>query len=245
MCDPVSLTALALSAGGTFLESREQQKNAKRAMNAKNDAFQQHTDRQNQFADETGQAFGDNTRQQGREAFDEKKEEDIVARKQAFGNIRTTPDYNMGAPTSAPKNVVLSRQAASDEASAETDRDVDASSRLSGYGGSLFDQDLDRNKFVRLFGGIQDKAGRDTKMLPLDMQAAATNSQKGQSMLPQLMKLAGAGMGMYGAAGAPGLSMGKQGVAFGGSPHSLSAGGKIIPGVKPNFIKYPSMFTGR
>lgn len=52
MCDPVSATALLLSAGGTYLESREAQKNQDRMTSARNAAFERGMIKQRQFADE-------------------------------------------------------------------------------------------------------------------------------------------------------------------------------------------------
>jgi hypothetical protein len=63
----------------------------------------------------------------------------------------------------------------------------------------LFNQGLDGSAFSRLFGGIQDKAGGRARLLPGEMQAAATNSQKKGSIIPILLKTGGMALGAYGA----------------------------------------------
>lgn len=201
MCDPVTATGLALSAGGTFLQTREANKNAQRVQTAKDNAYEEGMIRQRKYADETGQAFSEMSTNQGREAFDTQRDAEADRVKQAFSDIRTQPDHNQAFTSSTPKNVVLARQRASDTAGAETDRDVDALSRLSGYGGALFNQGMDRNKFTRLFGNVQDEASRDSRLIGMDMSAAGNNASKSPSLFPQLLKAGGQAMGMYASAG--------------------------------------------
>lgn len=201
MCDPVTAVGLALSAGGTFLQQREQSRNEQRMMNAKNQAFHDNMARNTQFAAEAGAQQKQNTDNQSRESFDEQRESEGEKLKQAFTEIRTQPDYNIGLSANAPKNVVIARQQAADAAAAKTDRDVNNNAALQGYGGALFQGGLGQNEFARLFGNIQDKAGANTRMLPLEMNAAANNASKSPSLFPTLMKMAGTGMSLYGSAG--------------------------------------------
>lgn len=201
MCDPVTAVGLALSAGGSYLQSKEQEKNNKRVMNAKNQAFAANQGRNDQFAAEAGAQAKNNANRQGRQQFDEQKATDKEKRVQAFNDIRTQPDYNVGLTSNAPKNVVIARQKASEDVGAKTDRDVANNAELQGYGGALFQGGLGQNEFARLFGGIQDKAGANTRMMPLEMNAAANNAQKAPSLFPQLMKTAGQGLSLFGSAG--------------------------------------------
>jgi hypothetical protein len=200
MCDPITATGIALSAGGGFLQAREADKNARRVTNARNDAFAEGMYRQRQFQDESGQAFNDNVDAQSRENFDEEQDKEVERFKQAFGGVRTQPDYNTGLRPSAPKNVVIARERESNKASDETNRDVDNLALLNSYGGASFNQGLDRSQFARLFGNIQDKASRDSRLLPLEIEAAGNNAQKGPSLFPALLKTAGQGLSIYGAA---------------------------------------------
>jgi len=201
MCDPVTAAGLALSMGGTYLQQREADRNAKAVANARNEAFAAHTIGQQKFADEAGAAFNHNITKQGKENFDEQRNAETARIEQAFNERRVQPDYNTGLTANAPKNVVLARKAASDEAAAETNRDVGNNAALQSYGGALFNQGLDRSEFARLFGNVQDKAGADTRMLPLKIQAAGNNAQKAPSIFPTLMKAAGTGLSLFGSAG--------------------------------------------
>ncbi len=181
------------------MESREADKNARRVANAKSAAFTQDMNQQRAFADEAGAAFNRNVDKQGRENFEEQRNAETSRFENAFNERRTQPDYNVGLTDNAPKNVVIARQKASDEASAETDRDVGNLAGLQSYGGALFNQGLDRNEFARLFGNIQSKASGQTRLLPLRINAAANNAQKAPSLFPQLLKTGGQALGIYGA----------------------------------------------
>lgn len=201
MClDPVSLTAMALAAGGSYLQSQDQVKNQNRMTKAKEDAYATGMLKQRQFQDESGAAFNHSVQQQGRESFDQQANDTADQVKQAFSGIQTQPDYNVALPGSTPKNVVIARQDAQSKKDAQTDRDLNNLAGLSGYQGALFNQGLDRNEFARLFGNIQDKASGQTRILPLEMSAAANNASKAPSLFPTLLKGAGMALGMYGAA---------------------------------------------
>lgn len=199
MCDPVTATALALSASGSYLEQREADKNAKRMQNAKNDVFEAEQIRQQQFADEAGGAFTENVNKQGRDAFDEQQSSEADRFMQAFTERRVQPDYNTGLRPNTPKNVVLANQAASNEATTEADRDAGNLAELTGYSGAMFNQGLDNNEFARLFGKISNEARGQSRLLPLRMNSAATNSQKAPSMFPKLLKAGGQALSLYSA----------------------------------------------
>lgn len=201
MCDPVTAAGLALSAGGTFLQSREAAKNERRVASARNAAFVENMNRGNQFAAEAGSIQANNTKKQGRESFDENRQTEADRQIQAFNDIRTQPDYNVGLTDNAPKNVIIARQKAAEEAAATTDRDVANNAALQSYGNALFNSGLDQSAFARLFGNIQDKAGANTRMLPLEMSAAANNARKGPSLFPTLLKAGGQGLALFGSAG--------------------------------------------
>lgn len=200
MCNPVTATALALSAGGTYLEQREAKKNADRVTDARNNAYEASMIRQRQFADESGTAFNHSLQNQGREAFDQQATAEADRTKQAFARIETQPDYNnTGMLASTPGNVAAANKEAVNKADQKTNRDLEGSAKIRGYGGALFNQDTSRNDFARLFGNIQDKASGQTRLMPIEIQAAGNNASKSPSLFPTLMKAAGMAMGMYGA----------------------------------------------
>lgn len=184
------------------METTEANKNEKRAMNAKNNAFATGMARQRQYADEAGTAFKDTTQTQGREAFDQQAVKEDTRMKEAFNRVRTDDPNYAAVPQSTPQNVITAVNSANAEADEKTDRDLNNMSSLNSYGGALFNQGLDQTKFARLFGNTQDKASRDMSLVPLDMQAAGNNAQKGQSLFPQLLKYGGMGMSLAGTVGA-------------------------------------------
>lgn len=218
MCDPVTAGSLALSAAGTYLQSREQASNEKRMAAAREGAFAQNMARNTQYAADAGSIQANNTQKQGRENFDIQKEVEADKIKQAFANVRTQPDYNVGLSENTPKNVVIARQQASEDAAAKTDRDVANKAALEGYGGALFNSGMDQSNFARLFGNIQDKAGANTRLLPIEMSAAANNANKGSSLFPTLLKAAGMAGSLYGAAGGTFTNAPLQGPTLSGAP---------------------------
>lgn len=243
MCDPVSATALLLSAGGTYLESREANKNADRMQGAKNAAFERGMIKQRQFADESGAAFSHSMENQGREAFDENAQQTGDQMKQAFGAIQTQPDYNnTGMLASTPKNVVIANKDATAKADAKTSRDLEGLSKLSGYKGAQFNQDLSRNDFGRLFGNLSDKAGRESALLPLEMSAAANNASKSPSLFPTLLKAGGMAMGMYGAAN--GITSFGDKVAMGPLKAGQTWADMTTPGLMTNLKQIPQKAFG-
>lgn len=246
MCDPVTATAMAASAAGTFMQAREQNANAKRAQNAKNQAFAEGMTRQQQYADEAGASFNQTVDTQGRQGFDEKAQQAADQTQQAFNSIRTPEtDYNnMGMLASTPNNVVQANKDAATTADAKTQRDVGNNAKLQGYGGALFSQDLDRSQFARLFGNLQDKASRDSALIPLDMQSAATNSQKKGSIIPLLLKTAGMAGGMY--ASANGITSFGDKMVQGPLPATgIGPGAGVMqPGLFSNLKALPNKIAG-
>jgi hypothetical protein len=207
MCDPLTITAVSMAASGagTYLQSREQNKNMKRMQNAKNQAYQEGIDRQNEYAAQTTQAFNENLQNQGADSFTDQLADNSTKRLQAFrdNTVNESDDYSF--LTSTPKNVKLYADKTLGEAASETDRDNTNLALLSGYGDTQFGQNLSGNQFRRAFGNVADKAGRDARLVNLDMSAASNNAYKAPGIFPMLLKTAGQAGSMYGSAGAPGL----------------------------------------
>jgi len=235
MCDPVTAAGLALSMGGSYLESKQQAKNQKRAIDAKNDAFQTSQIQQAKFADETGAQQQTNVTAQGRDKFDENRDQAETKFKNAFTERKVQPDYNVGLSSSAPKNVVLARETSQDEADDTLDRDLNNRAALDSYGRAIDENGFSNSEFARLFGNTQSAASGQQRLLPIRMKAAENNSQKAGSMLPMLMKTAGAGISMGSSAGMFGGGQGFA-VPFTGSAPKM-VGGIPMPGTKPMFLQ--------
>lgn len=234
---------MLLSAAGTYLETREANKNADRITDARNNAFQREMIKQRQFADESGAAFNHSIQKQGRESFDEEAAAEGEKLKQAFGNVQTQPDYNnMGMLASTPGNVVAANKEAVNKADQKTSRDLEGLSKLRGYGGALFNQDTSRNEFARLFGNIQDKAAGQNRIMPLEIEAAGNNASKSPSLFPTLLKGAGMAMGMYGAAN--GITSFGDKVAAGPLAPGQTWADMTTPGLFTNLKQMPKKVFG-
>lgn len=228
MCDPVSATALVLSAAGTAMESSEANKNEKRMQNARNNAFATGMTRQRQYADEAGQSFNQAVEGQGREAFDTQSNKEKTRMKEAFNTVRADDPNYAAVPSSTPQNVIIAAQNANAKADEKTNRDLEGLSTLNSYGGAAFNQDMGRSSFARLFGNLQDKASRDSNLIPLEMSAAGNNARRSPSLFPQLLKYGGMALGFYNAAN-PG-SIGKM-FSSGANPAQVAQNKFMGPGL--------------
>lgn len=234
---------MLLSAGGTYLQTREANKNADRITDARNNAFQREMIKQRQFSDESGAAFNHSIQKQGRESFDQEAAAEGDRMKQAFANIQTQPDYNnTGMLASTPGNVAAANKEAVNKADEKTSRDLEGLSKLTGYGGAMFRQDTSRNDFARLFGNIQDKAAGQTRLMPLEVEAAGNNASKSPSLFPTLMKGAGMAMGMYGAAN--GITSFGDKVAMGPLKAGQTWADMTTPGLFTNVKQLPGKVFG-
>lgn len=206
MCDPVTalvVGGMVASGAGTYLQSREQNKNAKRAMNAKNKAYSEGMERQNQYAEDASASARKMVDKQGAQAFNDDMSGAVEKRLQAFNDNRiAAPDYSI--LTGSPKNVVMAQEQAFGDSESKRRRDTGNLAQLSGYGDTMFGSGLARNEYARQFGNLADKAGRDSNLIQLDMSSAANNAIKAPSLFPTLLKTAGTAATIYGAAGAPG-----------------------------------------
>lgn len=223
MCEPATALAIAgtvASAAGTYMQTREAGKNAKRVQEAKNRAFASGMERQSEYANEASAAFQPAIQKQGGEGFNDQLDASTTERLNAFNDARIgNADYSVATPN-APKNVIMAREQAFNEADAEGDRDTTNLARLGGYGDSMFKTGLERNEYARAFGNLSDKASRDSNLIQLDMSAAGNNASKPGSLFPTLLKTGGSAATMYGAAGAPGFDK-----VFGTSLPTAPAGG--------------------
>lgn len=244
MCDPVTATSLALSAAGTYLQSREEAKNQNRITDARNNEYERQMIKQRQYADESGAAFNHSIEQQGRESFDQQAAAEADRTKQAFSRVETQqPDYNnMGMLASTPTNVVAAQKEAVNKADQKTTRDLNSNAALKGYGGAMFNQDTSRNEFARLFGNMQDKASREAGLIPLEVSAAGNNAAKAPSLFPTLLKAGGMAMGVYGAAN--GITSFGDKVAAGPLAPGQTWADMTTPGLFTNLKQLPTKVFG-
>ena len=224
MCDPVTAAIVigvgaAASGAAAYKQTRHNNKNMKRAQNAKNQAFKESMDRQRGYADEAGKAFDTSITDRGADSFKLGLEDSSQNRLNAFnaGRLETPTDY---ATESAPKNVQLYQDKIFGEAEDKSVRDSTNLANLNAFQDTLFNKGIQRNDYARAFGNLSDKAQRDSNLLGLDMNSAAFNSQKNLS--PFWSILGGAGnMATMGGGAALGASGGGGGGAAAASDKRL------------------------
>ena len=236
MCDPISATLVATGLGASGWATNNMTKSANRNMQAmqtaKEGAYNRSMDRQDEFANRAGQAFGSNVKTSGRESFDDLAAQNADKRLQAFtGSRMGDGTYDVAAST--PKNVMMAKEKAFGEAAQKVaDRDK-VLSTLSGYGDAAFNQGLSRNAFGRAFGNIADEAGGDMALLPLEMQQAqnrafkAPNSALGLAKQAGKLAVMGGSSGMFGGAGGAG--------GAGGLPPGAKDLGTDMPWLKQGY----------
>lgn len=227
MCDPVTAavviaTGMAASGAAAYKQTRHNNKNMKRAQNAKNAVFQANMERQRGYADEAGKAFDTSIEDRGSDSFKLGLEDASQNRLQAFneGRLEAPSDYSFG---STPKNVILAQDKAFGEAEDKSVRNNTGLAELSAFDDTFFNKGLGRNEYARNFGNLSDKAQRDAGLLGLDMNSAAFNSQKNLSPFWSILGGAGnmASMG-GGAAAASDRSLKQDIVKVGESPSGIN-----------------------
>lgn len=209
MCEPttIAIAGTLASAAGTYMQTQNAAKDAKNAMNAKNQAYAEGINRQNQYADESAAALKHEVDNQSADNFNDQREQAADEKLQAFNDVRVNDDYQPGV-ASTPKNVVIAQQRAKDATRATTDRDAENLFNLTGYDSALFNQGLERNNYARAFGNLSDTASRDAALIGMDVTAAGNNAKKSSNLFPTLLKTAGSAANLYGSAG----------YGFGGTP---------------------------
>lgn len=225
MCDPVTAAIVigvgaAASGAAAYKQTRHNNKNMKRAQNAKNQAFKESMERQSGYADEAGGAFGTSVEDRGADSFKTGIEDSSQSRLDTFnaGKLET-PDYSFGA---TPKNVMLAQEKVFGEAEEKNARDSGNLANLSAFNDTLFNKNLGRNEYARAFGNLSDKAQRDANLTQMDMNTAAFNSQKNLSPFWSILGGAGnmASMGGGAALGASGGGAGAGGASGGAAAAS-------------------------
>lgn len=211
MCDPVSASliigGLATSAWATHNQTKAANRNMQAVQTAKEGKYQEGMNRQRQYADEAAAAFRPMVEGQGAGGFADKMAADTANRMRAFssGKVPVVGDYSFSGST--PGNVAKAMEKAFSESDNKANRDNKNLAVLGAYNGANFGADMDRNKYARAFGNIADTAGRDSNLIGLDMQQAATRAFKGPNSAVGLMKQLGgiASMGGAALAGAGGV----------------------------------------
>lgn len=198
MCDPLTVAALGLTAGGTVVQQRDAAKNQTRAVNAGNAATMAEMDRQKKYQEEADTAYKPSIAQyEG--SGQQKTFADALAKRSGRGDAAVDNAASYQAPTAGSAPEVVGKEVArqSKKASANAKATAGRRADLNSFGDVMFGNSLTTADAARRLGTISNKSGMSASLLPLDKQSAMANSQKTPSMLGDIMKLAGLGTGLY------------------------------------------------
>ena len=198
MCNPM-MAGMAVSAAAEYKKTDEANKNNKRMLEARGQAFKENMVRQNDYSEEASNNFVKSIKGQSFDNFSDVSNQLNDSRLNAFNSSmieQPSDDYTFA---NAPKNVILSQNKEILDNTNEGIRDNQGLAKLGSYGDAMNTLALGRSGYNRAFGNLADKAKRDASLLPLDMQNAEYNAYKQPS--PWLSLAGGAGKvgAMYGA----------------------------------------------
>lgn len=227
MCTPLMAVAMGAQALGSVIQSREANKNAKRAVDARNDAFEVEQMRQRRLQDESGAEFGSAVGRFDPTAQRKQMGETREARTETLTDA--VPEMAAGgsgvpiqgsAPTVVGGEIARAMQSAQAGARGSAGR----LGKLGAYSDSLFNDNMALNRTRQNIGTVSNFAGRSAGLLPFEASIAAANSQKPSSGFGELLQLVGSGASMAGMMGAnPFGAGGPQVLGVGGAP-SAKAG---------------------
>jgi hypothetical protein len=236
MCiGPELIAGLALSAAGNYMNTKEQNKNASRAVEARQNSLRQEMARQKEYQDKSSSDLF-RILDQYTPANAQAKQAELQASREAALNDVVSP-VNQGdyAPMTndAPQVVKDSLQKGLKEASARSAAAAKSSAGMYGLGDLLFRNGLNT---ANIGSGMATNAGfakRSSDINTLEQEIAARNSQKSSSGIGDLLGLAGQGLSLYG-------GINGSGSLFGGE--LAMPAGQFGPGQYSKFAKIQNLW---
>jgi len=209
MCvGPEFLAAAALTGAGKVVNDRQQSKNMKAKVNAKNASMQQEIARQNRFQEENSAAVN-NTVNKIAPAAQEQSFGDLVAqREKAYAdNTIQAPEYGNVADNSADvvKTDIAKRIG---DAMAKGKAQAKALARMTGRGDMTQNTGLDIARTAGRIGVTNNIARGSLGVNAAEQAAAAANAGNKSSLFGDLLQAGGAAMNIYGAVNGPGSIFG-------------------------------------
>lgn len=230
MClGPELIAGLALTAGGNYLNAREQNKNAKRAVEARQNSLKQEMARQSAYQDKTSADMFRILEQYQPQNASAAQDSLQNQREQALNeNVAPVSTSDFQAVTSdAPKVVQDALSKGLSTADARSKAAAKAAAGMYGPGDFLFRTGLNT---ANIGSNIATQAGfakRSSDINSLEQEIAARNSQKTSSGIGDLMGLAGQGLSLYGGLNGAGSMFGGElampAGQFGPGPYSSTA----------------------
>lgn len=211
MCNPmlaVTAAGMAAQAYGSYKNGQDQNAAAKRGFDAQEGAYQDEINRQHGYQADAGQQFAEalNGFRPGAQS------QSLASAQQARnntvqGNI-TAPASGTVAPGSAPQMVQSEVARKSDQALAGARAGGTASANLGGWDDLNFGNNLNLGRANQRIGAIGNAAAGSSRLLPLEMRAAGTNSYVPPDPTGDLLQLGGQGAQLYGMYGSGPSSFG-------------------------------------
>jgi hypothetical protein len=232
---PLMLLSLAASGLGSYLNTKTEEGNLRRQIDARNAVLMDNERRQQQYAQEAQNELNKSIGEFDKTAQEDQRKD--IKDKQSEKFKASSSDklsYHYGGGKT-PKNVQNAVVKSGEESKAVADRDADNLAGLNSFTQSLFDSGQRTRDFGRNIGQISDTAMGQERLVPIEMSAAANNAKRKSSGLGTLLQLAGSAGSMYAGGG------GSFGEIFGGkvtTPNPILYGTRangmpVIPGFGP------------
>lgn len=228
MCDPVTLAVLAastaMSAGGSFLNNKEETANQNRALEARKNAAEVERIRQKKFEDETTPLFTSeltNLSPDAQNAALATAQQERTGKTQAA--VTTANEY--AAPASGAPQVVnseIGRRVG--QALRGQTAEAGNLAKLNAWQDLDFANRLGLNATNRNLGTLNNFSANSLQLLPYEQEVAARNAYKPPSGFGDLLKLGGSALGLASGVGAFGGGAGADAI-----PTGVGYVGKVAP----------------
>ncbi len=221
MCDPLSAAGAVLSLAGTMVDSRAQQANQRRAIEARNSATAAEMARQDALKSEAAGYFDRAMKPMEQNVAEQQNRATTKRSARAADAITESKTY--APPTGNAPSVVKTEFARrSNDATKKALADSGRRADLEGFGDVMLGDAINRGRTRSSLGVTSDFAGRSASLLPMEIAAAERNAYKAPSGIGSLLRIGGMGAGLAGALGA-GPSFGD--LLGGGPPMQSLEGG--------------------
>lgn len=232
MCEPVSIglaaASILMSVAGSQYNAQQQAKNQNRAIGAKNDAVAASMQRQSELSreaavplDKAVSRFEGPVQTATQAGLQDKRASAMT------GNL-DTKGYDAAAGAAQPSVVQTEIARKMGDALRAGRASAQRQAALQAFGDMGFENNLAFGTTRNALDLTSDKAAGVARLLPIQIQSGMQNSQKRIGPLGDILKAGGAALGMYGAAGAPGLASSSTitpGLSVGDTSAAYGAGG--------------------
>lgn len=177
MCDPLTIGSLALSAGGAYLQSKNQAAQQAAVIEARNNAYTANNTIQQGIQKQASQVFNDTADQfsQPNQSADlsNNQNQRITAANTALANTPLSAPQTTGSAPSIVKDAYDKANAA---ALARAGQTATAQGQLEGYGDTNLQNELTTNAGQNQLQPLVSAGQGNARLLPIEMESAANNA---------------------------------------------------------------------